>query len=117
MSFKKIVLIPLFVALIAPAGWASSKATPESCAAVGSAVVHCYNCGEGKYLGTVAVLTGYEESNGERYCVVASTAKAACASRFGVDRNCIGYYTTFWIGGMSKEEMYGTSCVERVGKP
>ncbi|MFW5489709.1 MAG: hypothetical protein ACNI3A_15010 [Desulfovibrio sp.] len=96
---------------------ASTKMSPEKCAAVGSAVVHCYDCMEYKYLGKASVLTGYEESGGEKYCVVANEAKAACASRFGVNRNAIGYYTTFSVGGVKKEEIYGTSCIDRVGKP
>ncbi|MFW5489710.1 MAG: hypothetical protein ACNI3A_15015 [Desulfovibrio sp.] len=97
--------------------WASSKASPESCAAVGAVVVHCYDCGHYKYLGKASVLTGYEESGGEKYCVVVADATAACSSRFGVNRYAIGYYTTFRIGGGSRDETHDTSCIDRVGKP
>ena len=121
MMLKKLVLVSVIILMLSPGAWAGTKATPDNCAAVGSAVgsavVHCYDCVNSKYLGKVSVLTGYEESGGEGYCVVASEAKAACSRVFGFDRNGIGYYTEFRIGGGSRDETYDTSCVKRVGKP
>ncbi len=112
-----IILMALFLFGAIATASASTKATPDNCASVGSAVVHCYNCIERKYLGTVSVLTGYEESGGEGYCIVASTAKERCSSVYGIDRNGVGFYSEFKIGGGSRDETYDTSCVEAVGKP
>lgn len=101
--------------MLLSSAWAGTKTTPENCQSVGSALVKCYDCANRKYLGNVAVLTGYEEDQGESFCVVASEAKSACSSAFGVSSFQIGFYTKFRMGTGSKEEFYDTSCVEAVG--
>ncbi len=122
MSYKKscfVLVFMMFFMVPIPNVSASTKATPENCAAVGSAKVHCYNCDSSpkKYVGYVAVLTNYEVSGGEGYCVRASEAKERCSSKFGYDKNSVGFYTEFRIGGGSREETYHSSCVDAVGKP
>jgi hypothetical protein len=70
-----------------------------------------------KYLGKTSVLLGYEEFEGEGYCVVENDAKWACNSRYGVDKNAVGFYSKFRIGSGSRDETYDTDCIDRVGKP
>lgn len=115
--FLMAVLLVAVSSLSATVAGASTKASPENCASAGSAVVHCYDCVNNKYLGKASVLLGYEEFGGEGYCIVANDAKNACSSRYGVDRNAIGFYSKFRIGGGSRDETYDTSCIDRVGKP
>jgi hypothetical protein len=97
---------------------AGTKVNPENCKAVGSAVVYCYECGvdNPRYLGRVSVLTGYEVRQGVKLCVETSEAKSKCAEAFGVKEGNVGYYAEYELGVDSQTEIYGTSCVEEVGR-
>lgn len=119
MFRKEILLICVLPLIFVPFALATGLTVNESsCKAVGSAVVKCYDCtpGSQRYLGNVAVLTGYEEAQGKKFCVVEADAKNACARTFGVPESIIGYRTTFNMMMGSKTETYRTSCVEAVGK-
>jgi hypothetical protein len=112
-------LLICFLTLMLPAlALATTKIDAENCKAVGSVVVKCYDCQSNsqRYLGNVAVLTGYEEAQGKKFCVVSDEAVQACSKAFGVSDYNVGYYTKFKIGLDTKEESYRTSCVEAVGK-
>ncbi|TWI72283.1 hypothetical protein LZ24_01691 [Desulfobotulus alkaliphilus] len=113
-----ILLICIVTLVFPPFVLATTTINVENCKAVGSVVVKCYDCQSGseRYLGNVAVLTGYEEAQGKKFCVVSDEAVKACSRAFGVAEYKIGYYTKFKIGIDTKEESYRTSCVEVVGK-
>jgi len=104
--------------MLSPGAMAGSEKSPGNCAGVGSVVVKCYECrsAQKRYLGKVAVLAGYEESEGEKYCVPAASAKQACASTHGVNANVVGFYATYKIGLSTKKEYYRPDCVNAVGK-
>ncbi|MCW7752997.1 hypothetical protein OOT00_03245 [Desulfobotulus sp. H1] len=113
------LLICIVTLVLPPFALATTgQANESNCKAVGSVVVKCYDCqtGSERYLGNVAVLTGYEEAQGKKFCVVSDEAVQACRRAFGVSEYHIGYYTRFKIGVETKEETYRTSCVETVGK-
>lgn len=115
MFHKIVILICVLFLMYSPAAFAGGK-NPDSCKAVGSVVVRCYDCGsERSYLGNVAVLTDYEEDQGKKYCVKASVAKQACANKFGVSSYCIDFYTKYSLGMSTYTEFYNTTCVEEVG--
>ena len=121
-SFMRCVVAVLLCAAYALASAvpaeAGAKRTPENCKAVGAVTVHCYKCfGDQEYLGIVAVLAGYEESNGDPYCIEASPAKDACSRAFGEPSRNIGFYAKFKMGANTMEETYDPRCVNNVGKP
>ena len=117
MTLKTTLITALLaIFILSPSAWATTKKTPSSCAEVGSAKVKCYQCsGTKKYLGDVPVLTAYEKDQGKDFCVRANDARSACASKFGVSKWSIGFYTKFSIGSGTSEEFYNTSCVKEVG--
>jgi hypothetical protein len=118
MFCKKTALICAMILMLPQFVFATGQVNEGSCKAVGSVVVKCYECNGStqRYLGNVAVLTGYEEAQGKKFCVVEAEAKQACSRAFGVSENVIGYYTKFNMGLTSKTETYRTSCVEAAGK-
>ena len=112
---KRMILTCVLLFILDSAALAGGGKTPESCAGVGSVVVKCYDCVAKKYLGTVAVLTSYEEDQGKKFCVSVSVAKEACSRVYGVSSGCIGFYTKYSLGMGSVEETYNTTCVEAIG--
>jgi hypothetical protein len=119
MMYVKMIFVCVFVCMLSLIALAGGGTNPDSCAGVGSALVHCYECSSHtkRYLGKVAVLTGYEEDQGEKFCIRAADAKTACSQAFGVPASAIGFYTKFKIGAGESEECYNTKCVDQVGKP
>ncbi len=119
-SQKVLFLGMLFVALsfaLPPSAMAGSKPSPESCAAVGSVALKCYDCGNPQhYVGKVAVLTSYEEAQGKKFCVKASDGKNACSAAYGVPAHRVGFYAKFKLGTGTREEYYKTTCVNNCGK-
>ncbi|GAB6059235.1 hypothetical protein JCM31598_23520 [Desulfonatronum parangueonense] len=117
MFRKKPLLFCVLMLMLPQFVLATGGVNEDNCKAVGSVVVKCYDCQAGaqRYLGNVAVLTGYEEAQGKKFCVVSAEAIQACSRAFGVPEYNIGYYTKFKIGIDIKEETYRTSCVEAVG--
>jgi hypothetical protein len=119
MMCVKIFFVCVFVCMLSLIALAGGGKNPDSCAGVGSVLVHCYECRDDtkRYLGKVAVLTGYEEAQGEKFCVRAADARTACSQAFGVSTHVIGFYTKYKMGLGESEEYYNTSCVKQVGKP
>lgn len=74
MICKKTILICAIILMLPQFVLATGSSKNEkNCKNVGAVVVKCYNCGGSKcYLGEVAVLSGYEEDQGKKFCVVAS---------------------------------------------
>jgi hypothetical protein len=69
MMCVKIFFVCVFVCMLSLIALAGGGKNPDSCAGVGSVLVHCYECRDDtkRYLGKVAVLTGYEEAQGENF--------------------------------------------------
>ena len=120
MFQQKVILICLFVSLISSVVFASGimgNKTPDSCEAVGAVTVKCYECTNNvkRYLGKVAVLAGYEEDQGKKFCVRENDAKTACSQAFSVPMWSIGYKANYSLGLGNAEETYKTPCVEAAG--
>jgi len=110
-----VLFAALSFALSSPA-MAGTKPSPESCEAVGAALLKCYDCrNPQKYVGKASVMTAYEEAQGKKWCVRAADGKAACSAATGVPKYSVGFYTKYHIGSGTREEFYNTNCVNNVG--
>ncbi|TIH19100.1 hypothetical protein D0S45_02670 [Marinifilum sp. JC120] len=116
-SQKKILIVMLFTLLLCglvSTTFASKEKSPVTCQEVGAVTVKCYDCssGKGKYLGNVAILARYEESQGKKFCVPASEARQLCSNKFNISKYNIGYSAQFNYRASTSTEYYDTSCVK-----
>ncbi len=121
MFFKNNVGIAIFIVLalhlMHSVAFAGGKLVDSGCSSVKIFRVYCYQCGDTKaYLGKLSLPGDSEYADDSLCCLSPSIATKRCAEKFQVSSDSIGYYTTFNMKNVSREETYNKSCIAAVGK-